>query len=488
MRNAVAIVLAAAMLVTSAVIAAEFGALSGAPPLLNAPGLDVDGAADRERVIANFYESANAVLVGVPAANLLAVVSPNVLTHPSDGNRLQGPDALQAYLRRLSLRGGIHIGLVRIVDNGADIAAFVEARAPADASEGSPRAPLLWRTIDLLRIENGMIADYWPGEVGEAPPLPFAAATVPATPGDTGISLARIEFGPEVEPIALDAPQPHLLLVESGAFAATRDASMFIARAGERSFTALPAAAGTEEMLFPGDALLMTDAAGPMVRNAGESVATALSLLVAPRARLYSQVHPFPTDVVTVMGLHDAWRVGRELQWRSGAVTETLAIGMLSGDSQAGEIELRGEPIVLDPGQPLPPLPPGNLRLAIVRSGTVSVTGLDSVADSPSDVTTTGLASSPKMDGVFWAGDAFTIDPGKSPRIANVGLTRADLLLLEVDRGFAGDTERPRPPDANSDSAGTTVGEIPLHSRATPAGAGWIEANNAGATEARKAD
>jgi predicted SnoaL-like aldol condensation-catalyzing enzyme len=430
MRNAVAIVLAVAMLATATVIALEFGALLRAGPQSTAPGPNGADSADRERIVVAFYDAANAVLDGQTTGTLPAIISPAVVTHRG-GEAMRGADALATYFAGLRQPSGMTLDLVRIVDNGADIAAFVEARLPSEADRVGEPGPFLWRTIELFRIERGMIADYWPGEVGQALPLPLAAATVPAKPGDTGVSLTRIALGPDAEAVTLNAPHPHLLLVESGAFAATRETDLFVARAGERVFSRIPAAPGNEEILRLGDALLLTDGAGPTIRNPQEPIASALSFLIAPGARLYSQVRALPTDRVTVMGMHDPSQIGQTMTWRSGAASETLAVGMLPGGGwQTSAVALRGEPLVLDPGQSISPLPPGTVRLAIVRSGTASVTGLGAADGSG---LRPGLPERRNVEeGLIWAGEAFTIDAGTAPRIANAGATRLDMLLVEI--------------------------------------------------------
>jgi hypothetical protein len=440
-RNVIAVMLTFAMLATASVIAVELAALSGTPSPFSAAENPRFAGVDQTSLVEAFYDAVNRHLAGEDSLLLATIASPRIAVHVGEDPDVRGPVALLKHLDGLRQRGQVSLHFARLIGDGSEVAAVVEARAPAsDEEDRSDRGPLLWRTIDLFRIEAGMIAAWWPGTIELPPSPPLPAATVRVPSGDAGISLSRLELSAGTDGMSLDAPHPQVFLVESGAFAISREQRLAVSHAGDITFTTLDAAPGGDDLLLrPGDALFLPARSPVDIRNGGTAGASALSLLVAPRAQLLSQVHAMPNDLVTVMVMHDAWRIGRRVTWKSGAVSETLAVSLRADeDGTGGPLRLSGNPVTLDPGQRLPPLPPGDLRFAIVRSGVLSVSELDRLAEPtrvPGTIQQTVMAGSSAVDAashLFWAGDVFAIEAGEAPVFENAGATRLDVLLVEI--------------------------------------------------------
>jgi mannose-6-phosphate isomerase-like protein (cupin superfamily) len=277
-----------------------------------------------------------------------------------------------------------------------------------------------------------MIVGYWPGTLDESPALSLPSLTVPASAEMMGVSLTRIELGPGADPTPLFAPVPHLLIVEAGTLMIAREHAFEIARGGASRFTVMAADPGAEELhVGPGDALLLPEVLSHQVRNTGKSSASALSLMVAPTALLFHQIRAGPSSQVTVELMHDGWRVGRRTAWDNDTITETLAVKHLPIARLGSAVELSGSQIALDVGQRNPPLTAGKLRLAIVRSGVVgvSVINSDTVAIS---VNRPDSALGTAANHLFWAGDAFWIEDSEAPVLANAGVTPLDILLIDI--------------------------------------------------------
>ncbi len=310
--------------------------------------------------------------------------------------------------------------MVQVIGGGADVAVVVDEQPS-----------LRRRRVDLFRIEAGMIVGYWPGAASANATMPPPSVTMPGSSEAMGVSLTRVELGPGAEPTTLPAPMPHLLLVESGALTFSREHSFQLARAGESTLAPLAAEPGAEAVLLgPGDSLLLSEVSEYRVWNDGTSRASALSLLAAPSSRLF-QERAGAFSMQTVKTMHDGWRVGRRIAWDNNTFTETLAVKHLPDRLRMTGIELRGRQISIESGQRVPPLPPGNLRLAIVRSGVVGASVVNSDA-VPISVPMPDSQRAVAANHLSWARDAFWIEAVEAPVLANAGVTPLDILLIDV--------------------------------------------------------
>ena len=441
LRSAIAVALTVAMLVTGTLIALNFALLTGTL----APVATLDEALpaqrDRHDLIRSFYDAANTILAGEDSLLMTTVVTPALEVHLTATKPERGMPGLEQHLSTLRQHGKMSLYPLRLVGGGDEYAAVVEARGPAPA--GAERGALLWRATDLFRLDGGMIVEYWPGTADLSASAPPPGATVYAPLRDGGVSLTRLELAADSAPIPLSSPYPYLLLVESGTMAVTRDGPLSLARAGDVQFSLLAPDPGADDVLLrPGDTLLVGEDTTTDIYGAGGASASALSLLIAPRSQLFNQARTLPGDVVTIAGIHDPWRVGRRVNWDSGAVSETLAVSLFPHvEVDPAAIVVDSSTLTLSPGQHLPPLPPGQLQLAIVRAGTISVSGLD---EFPAGTPAPGMIPNADAPGsrVFRAGDAFSIEAGEAPVFENTGVTRADILLMQVDPREAADGER----------------------------------------------
>lgn len=423
MRNAVAAMLAVAMLITSALIALEIAVLMRTPIQIGAPNAAGATVADHEPLLRAFYDAANALLAGERSTLLATVISPEIQTHDGSNATARGEDGLRDYLAGLGQRGDISFHVVQVIGDDAEIAVVVETRQTPSRR---------WRGVDLFRLEAGVIADYWPSSLNTPLPFSLPSITVPAPDAAMGVSLTRLELAPAAEPVSLAVPVPHLLLVETGAINVSREHALQIARAGVSRFAFMAADPAAEHLLLrPGDAILVPEAASPRVWNAGTSSASALSLIVDSRARLFGQLRAGPSSLVTMEIMHDGWRVGRKTAWDGGAVTETLAVKHLPVGQYPKGIEITSNQFALDPGQRSSPLPPGALRLAIVRAGVVGVSVINSDA-VPISVPNPDSLLAAAANHLFWAGDAFWIEASEAPHLANAGAAPLDILLIDV--------------------------------------------------------
>lgn len=437
MRNAVAAMLAVAMLITSALIALDLAALMRTPLHVVASDADAISETDHEPLVRTFYDAANALLDGERSPLLATVVSPEVETHAGVSPAASGEFGVREYLEGLRLRGARSLRAMRVIGQGPEIAVVVEAQKPppVDTGETGGPAPLLWRTVDLFHIDAGMIVGYWPGATANPASSPLPSVTMPTSDAKMGVSVSRLELGPGAEPTSLFAPIPHLLLVETRTLTVSRDHAVKLARAGVSQFTSLAVDPGAEDLLVrPGDALLLAEVSPYRVQNPGTSSASALSLLVAPTALLFqqiSQISAASSASVTVTAMHDGWRVGRRTAWDNGAITETLAVKHLPIDRGLADVTLSSSQLSLEAGQRNPPLTPGALRFAIVRSGVVGVSVINSDAvaiAAPRPDSQLAVAA----NHLFWAGDAFWIEASEAPVLANAGVNPLDILLIEV--------------------------------------------------------
>jgi hypothetical protein len=277
-----------------------------------------------------------------------------------------------------------------------------------------------------------MIADYWPGSLENPASASLPSLVIPASAESMDVSLARLELGPHAAPTPLVAPVPHLLIVETGTLAISRNSSFEFAPGGASHFVPMAADHSAGELLAgPGDALLLPAVDSHLVRNPGESSASALSLLVAPSALIFHQTRPEADTHLTVDLLHDGSRIGQRTTWDTNVVTEPLAVKHLPINRNLTATSLHGSQLSLEPGQRHSPLTPGTLRLAIVRSGVVSVSVITSdtvpIAIPNPD---SELAAAPNH--LFWAGDTFWIEASEAPVLANAGVAPVDILLIDV--------------------------------------------------------
>jgi hypothetical protein len=431
-RNTVAAILIVAMLVTSGVIALDFANLMRTPHPVTTPHAAVASGVDYEPVIATFYDAANALLAGESSTLLATVIAPDIEIHAGNGPAASGERGMRDYLEGLRLRGAGALTVVRQIGSSDEIAVVIEAHdARSGAGPSTATAPR-WRTVDLFRMDAGMIAGYWPGSL-ENPALPsLPSLALPASAETMSVSLGRLEIGPDAEPTPLVAPVPHLLIVETGTLAISRDSSFEFARAGSSHFVSEAADPGAGELVAgPGDALLLPAVDSHLVRNPGKSSASALSLLVAPSALIFHQTRAGTATQLTVDLMHDGWRIGRRTTWDTNVVTESLAVKHLPLNRNLTETSLHGSQLALEPGQRHPPLTPGKLRLAVVRSGVVGVSVItsDTVPISVPNPDSE-LAAAP--DHLFWAGDVFWIESSEAPVLANAGVAPVDILLIDI--------------------------------------------------------
>ena len=222
----------------------------------------------------------------------------------------------------------------------------------------------------------------------------------------------------------------------------SRRSALAVARAGEPTFFDLPASLAADDVvLTAGDALLLSEEAGPRLRNPSAAHASLLSVLIAPRAVLFDLKHALPKDALTVTGMHDPWRVGSRVTWPEGAVSETLAVSFFAGPSAGtGIVELTAMPASLRPGQQLPPLPADSLRVLIAQSGTLNILGNDIVRAYEPSMRPFYLKAANRL---LRAGEAMSIATGESPTIENTGARAADLLIIQAVVNGAGPAATP---------------------------------------------
>jgi hypothetical protein len=431
-RNTVAAILTVAMLVTSGVIALDFADLMRTPHPVTTPHAAVASGVDYEPVIATFYNAANALLAGESSPLLATVIAPGIEVHVGNGLAASGERGMRDYLEGLRLRGAGALTVVRQIGSSDEIAVVIEAHdARSGAGPSTATAPR-WRTVDLFRMDAGMIAGYWPGSL-ENPALPsLPSLALPASAETMSVSLGRLEIGPDAEPTPLVAPVPHLLIVETGTLAISRKVTFEFARAGSSRFVPVAADSGAGELVAgPGDALLLPAVDSHLVRNPGKSSASVLSLLVTPSALLIHQSRAGQASRFSVENMHDGLQGGRRTMWDDNVMTEPLAVKHLPLNRDLAEMTLHGSQLALEPGQRLPPLTPGKLRLAIVRSGVVGVSVItsDTVPISVPNPDSE-LAAAP--DHLFWAGDVFWIESSEAPVLANAGVAPVDILLIDI--------------------------------------------------------
>lgn len=447
MRNAVAAILASAMLVISVLIALDLAFLLRAPLPIAASDTAGEHAATREPLIATFYDAANAVLAGNPSPLLGTVISPDIETHDGPGPAGSGERGVLDYLERLRQRGAGARSVAQLIGSGDEVAAVVEthAMAPAALDTGERSSPR-WRTVDLFRVTDGMIAGYWPGQLDYlAPPPSLPALAMPASAEAMSVSLARLELAPGADPTPFSASVPHLLIVETGVLAVSRRHAFEIARAGSSRFVAMAADPGAGELIAaPGDSLLFPRTLAHAVHNPGQSSASALSLLVASNSLIFGQIRAGSATTATVEGMHDGWRIGSRTMWDNAVVTEPLAVKHLALNRDLADIALAGSQVSLELGERLPPLHPGKLRLAIVRSGVVGVSVINSDA-VPISVPNPDSVLATASNHLFRAGDAFWIEASEAPVLANAGMTPLDILLVTIglDEEASGATPAP---------------------------------------------
>jgi hypothetical protein len=431
MQTFVLACLTLAMLMVGALIAADLSTLMVSPPLVvqNSPELPGEGNA---AVIAAFYDAVNDVLRGGEPHRLAAFVSPVVETHEPAAERRRGREALAQYLMELKRREVARLEVVRIMGNGNDLAALVEeTRAvPTDA------ASTPWQLVELFHLEGGQIVAYWPGSSSNDSSLfSVPAATVDGSPDDLGISLTRFELDQRAARTSLGAPFPHLLLVETGAVVVATTDTLALARHGETHFRALTAGGGGDLLLGPGDALLVPADARLTVSHAGETPASALSLLLAPRPALFSPPPVSRLEAPTLLAMHDPSRVGSHVSWGNGIVSEALAFGILPADAGSGAapVTLRGESLRIErEGQQPAPLPDA-MRFVIVETGILAL-GDRSSTPTPVDAPRSAKRASAPASRLYRAGEVVGIEKGRDPMFANAGSTPLELLTLAVSR------------------------------------------------------
>jgi predicted SnoaL-like aldol condensation-catalyzing enzyme len=436
-RSVLAAVLTTALLVTGVLVAIDLALLIEPGSFIAASESADLAPSDDLRLVHAFYDAANAFLSGENAMALTAVVSPQVRTHVGTAAPAGGPAALAAHFASLQRQGDLRLRVVRLVADDGELTTMVEAYPatqlePVNANE---QVPPLWRTIDRLRIEGGMIAEYWPGAVESRPLPPLPRFTVSIFPEETTISLARLEVGPGAVLRPLDVPFPQLVLVENGTLVISRQLALSVARASESTFTWRPAASSPEELLLgPGDAVLVPADTGQAIANRADEPASLISMLVAPHAALFGPKHNFTTDELTAVAMHDPARVGRRTAWASGVTTETLAVGDLPTiTATTGLLELVGKQITLDPGERTPPATFPGLTFGIVSSGILHV----AITPTTDGGAATAVASPEAQDPgsrLLRAGDAASVAPGAIVSMENVGATRLDLMLIEANR------------------------------------------------------
>jgi hypothetical protein len=416
--------LTAAMVVMGALVALDLGALLSTPSLLAPHSSDTTASGDTY-LVQEFYAAANAVLAGDSPETLAAIVAPNLETiGPADTDAPgRGQDGLTDHLTRLRKRGAIVLDVVRIMGTGNDIAALIETRMAAPSGTPASLVPpaTTSQMVEVFRLEAGRIVAYWPGTLRDVPLPSLPALTVAAPAEEVGVSLARMELGPQTSPTLLRSPFPHVLLVESGALAVPRHGALAVALNGAPRFFELPASTGEMLLLAPGDALLVPADGWFELRNAGDAPAAALSLHLAPRAALFTPPQASRLEAPTLQALHDPGRVGSRVTWGNNVITESLAYGVLPDPDPAlaalAALTVSGAALPIEPGEQASPLPPGDLRFVVVQAGTFSLAG------SPS-----GMAPSR----LYRAGEAIVAETGQTPLLDNAGPTRLDLLVLSV--------------------------------------------------------
>jgi predicted SnoaL-like aldol condensation-catalyzing enzyme len=429
-RSALAAILTVAVMTTGSLVALDLAQVLGSDSYVAAPDSSGIVSPSDLRLIRQFYDAANALLAGNSPRTLTSVVSPRIETHLANGTPASGPDAVAQHLSALQSQGDLRLSVNAVVRDDRKITALVEGHTVAAADRESLDGPL-WQTIDRFRIEDGVIAEYWPGAVASRPLPPPPAVTVPIPPENTSLALARLEFAPGAILRPLVVPATQLQMVEQGTLFVSGYQSLAIARAGDPRFTWLPAAEPTELLLGPGDALLVPARAAPELTNHGDQPASIFSLLIAPNPALFGPKHNLSQDMLTTVAMHDPARIGRRTAWGSGVTSETLAAGNLSTTTRKLEaLEIIGRQRSLDPGQRFQPPASTALTFGIVSSGTLH----SEITPSPGSPFATPLAS----DGtdaaarILRAGGAFAIAPDSRSTLTNIGATQLDLMLIEM--------------------------------------------------------
>jgi hypothetical protein len=423
MRTAMAIVLTIALIATGLLLALDIATHIAPGPDLPAPGGDIAATAAYAAAIHAFYDAANARLNGG------RIPSPDADAAPRSTGSARAADAMGTHLSALWRQGVGRLEIEGIAGGSREVSVLV-AGYPRTLNIGpNDAAPApLWRTIDTVGVVDGTVVEYAPGPILEPDPPPLPVATLAALPGAMDVFLARIELAPEAIVAPFMAPYPHLLVVESGTLTMSGRHRVALARAGDAAFSPWPVGANDPHVaLGPGDAVLLPEGLGMMLRNEGLAPVSAFSLLIAPPDALAALRGDDGNEAFTVLRMHDPRGIGQPIARSDGAITTALATTPLADASERPRsIRVETTAVLMAPGDRLPPVSADQTTLVVVKSGMVSVSGL---AAEPRGAVT----HDPGEDNrVVRGGEAVALAAGATPVLDNSSTSPADVLLFQI--------------------------------------------------------
>jgi hypothetical protein len=424
-RIVVATALTIALVATGLLLALEIAVLIAPTPRSPAAGdrnQDIATHANGVEIRA-FYAAANAILAGNGTPPATTGAAPRLPVPTQTG------DAVLTHLKTLAGQGVGRLEVEGFVGDGRQVSVLVAGYRPVrtDDSPDGAGAPL-WRTVDTVRLADGAIVAYAPGPIPSSPPLPLPPATLAALPGAMDVSLARIELAPEAIVSPFMAPYPHLLVVESGTLTVSGRHRVALARAGDAAFAPWPTGANDFDLVLgPGDAMLLPEGLGMMLRNENPAPVSAFSLLIAPPEALAALRGDDGNEAFTVLRMHDPANVAQPIARGDGVFTTALATTRLAdGSERPRSIRVETDAILMAPGDRLPPASADQTTLVVVESGMVSVSRL-AVASSE------GAAHDPGEDNrVVRGGEAVALAAGSTPMLDNGSTSPAEVLLFQI--------------------------------------------------------
>ncbi|HEU0113732.1 MAG TPA: nuclear transport factor 2 family protein [Thermomicrobiales bacterium] len=383
-----------------------------------------------------FYAALNTMLAGGDGAPLTALVAPDVVVHLPN-QRFVGSAPLLAYSAALGgASPGLRLELEALLVDGDQVATTVDPIVPTSAVpvDTLSRPALPGNAQERFRLAHGRVAEYWSDLAADDLPRSLPPLTVRLWPGAKEAGLARFTFPPGAELAELVAPDPHLLLVETGDLTVALVGQAQLVRGDDIRAGWQPT--GTAPLVLrPGDALYIPAGVTHTLLNATANGASLLGVLLYGPDELAAMRQPTPDRVSRLLTMYATGLVAAPDVWTGGATVELLAQADNCGPAQAAALTVRWLPLA--PEQRLAAHPVAGVELLAIETGAVLLgasrnSGMRLGRVSGADAALNQDADAAVMPDVIMGGDGIALSSGISAPIANAGRAPVRVILVTV--------------------------------------------------------
>lgn len=411
----IALVLVTFLAITAAGTAV-WAAVSLAAPVAVEPADAFERRAN-ERVAVSFYDALNERLRGDGMATLQAVVTSDFSVHGPSFPVTSGLAVLDHQLADLQAGcPNCRLSIDALAVNDTLIAATVTARATGKGSAlGLPvdGEVIAWTGHDRLRIEDGLVSEYWSVGAGTNAGKPIAEHVllgVPSGVADLGVTHLALAPGSRLPGQA--APATRQVIVESGTLLLTINGLS----AGETDTASVVA---RRRLLGPGmNAMVPADTSWEL-HNDG----------AAPVSAWVVSLRPFRTSV----DQRDDWLVlGPETGERIAGVRQRVVATTVAASVPGGQLSLTLGRLLLGPGASIGPHDIAGTEIHAVGAGDLAVEATSqeviirrSVPGDHHGAGWTGNATLGAFDSVAIRGERVTA-------IRNLNAAPADIIVLLI--------------------------------------------------------